>query len=203
MSTGGAGAAVPEGGHAGRPAGAARLGRRPTDRAEDALAWALAAAALLVLLAAVLLGWTAAADGAARAARDAVHVTPVRAVLLEATPLNDGPGAWAAPALVPARLVGAPGGERVVPVPVRGYAVAGTEVPAWVDRAGAVVPEPRTAGDAAWGGVVVAVTVLALGWLVVGAAWSGTRAVLLRCNAAAWEREWAAVEPVWSGRRDA
>jgi hypothetical protein len=67
-------------------------------------------------------------------------------------------------------------------------------------RARDAVPEPGAAGATfaawAWGGAVALA-----GWAALGLAWLGLRALTSRRNARAWERDWARVEPRWSGRR--
>jgi hypothetical protein len=73
-------------------------------------------------------------------------------------------------------------------------------VPIWVDRSGAVAAAPerpaevtRTAFTDATGVLIVGLLALAVIWTVVG--W-GIRQV----DMARWGREWAQVEPRWSGR---
>ena len=74
-------------------------------------------------------------------------------------------------------------------------------VPVWVDRHGPVAGAPIMRTDpvtaAAGGGLGVAV----LGVAVLLAAWTGTRRYIDARNSAAWAREWARVEPEWSGRQ--
>jgi len=38
------------------------------------------------------------------------------------------------------------------------------------------------------------------GWAVLALVWTTVRAATARRNATAWAREWAVVEPDWSGR---
>jgi hypothetical protein len=178
-----------------RMTGVTRPPRRWTDRLEDAAAWVLIAAALLVLLAAVALTATMMDHGTARAAAESAARARTGAVLLDPAPALPGrngvkmmPARWTAPdGRTASGLVAAPSG-----------APAGAMVTVWVDRSGSLVTPPLTQLDAVLSGVVSGLLVLAVGGLGVAAAWAGVRAWIGTRNAAAWEREWAGVEPVWS-----
>ncbi|WP_051939765.1 Rv1733c family protein [Phaeacidiphilus oryzae] len=77
---------------------------------------------------------------------------------------------------------------------------AGTRTQLWVDDSGRPVPPPRTQSDitvdALWtsGSTLLAEAMLGVAAVTVG------RAVLHRRAQRAWEREWAQVEPRWTGR---
>ncbi|GAA4974078.1 hypothetical protein WHI96_20200 [Pseudonocardia tropica] len=77
----------------------------------------------------------------------------------------------------------------------------GDRVPAWVGTDGRLAPPPSTPADAVTVAVAagfITAIVWAAGVLVAGRlvfAWNG------RAFARAWEEDWAAVEPGWSGRR--
>ncbi|MGE3288523.1 MAG: hypothetical protein AB7J32_20830 [Pseudonocardia sp.] len=174
-----------------------RLPRRLPDRIEDAAAWLLATLVLLAALGAVLVGravYEAAAHEQART--DRVEVT---ATLLQDVPLAVMPGP--AVAAVPARAawVG-PDGPHTGEITVAGQLQAGSAYPIWVDRSGRPAPAPPSTVDAVAAGFAIAMSVLVGVWSVLGGLWWAVRAWTLRLACAAWEREWAAVEPRWSRR---
>jgi hypothetical protein len=72
-------------------------------------------------------------------------------------------------------------------------------------RAEAAVRVPElahrtSAGTATVVGWTWGVAVVLAGWAVLALLWAAVRAATARRNAAAWAREWALVEPTWSGR---
>jgi hypothetical protein len=77
---------------------------------------------------------------------------------------------------------------------------AGTPVPVWVDRAGAVttasVGRADALRDATFGATAIVVPTL----LVLGAVWALVHLGVGRANLARWQSEWAQVEPAWSRR---
>ena len=73
-------------------------------------------------------------------------------------------------------------------------------MPIWVDREGRHAPAPPTRVDAVVLGVVAAVGVVVVGCLALAGTWLGVRSWIRALNTAAWAREWALVEPEWSGR---
>jgi hypothetical protein len=178
-----------------QPSRTGRLPRRVTDRVEDAAAWALTAAALLVLLWAVL-GGVGVYTGAAEQARaDAQERVPVDAVLV-GDPVYGAPGSLA---LRSAHYVD-PAGDHEIAVTVVGRPPAGSTVRAWADQAGRLVAPPLSGAGAVVLGASAAVGIILLGGLVLGATWRGLRWWLDLRNAAEWDREWARVEPEWSRR---
>jgi len=86
-------------------------------------------------------------------------------------------------------------------VPVGIGALAGTRVILWTDANGAAVDAPRghgrTVGNAILAGVLAAVATT----VVFGLARLALRHILDRYRLAAWQIEWSAVEPQWTGRR--
>jgi len=178
-----------------RLTGVARLPRRRTDRLEDVAAWLLVAAGLLVLLAAVAVTGTVLDHGSARAAAESAERTRTGAVLLEPAPATPS---GTAVTTVPARWTASDGRTGEARVAVRSGTPAGAVVAVWVDRSGSVVAPPSTRLDAVLSGVVSGLLVLAVGGLALAAAWAGVRTWAGTRNAAAWERDWARVEPVWS-----
>jgi hypothetical protein len=77
----------------------------------------------------------------------------------------------------------------------------GSTVRTWVDRSGAVTAPPAD-HRVIVGSVFVAVTATCqLSWLVLLAAAMLVRRALDRRRLNAWEAEWRASGPLWSGRR--
>jgi hypothetical protein len=196
-----------------RPAGsrlARRLGfdrnplRRGTDRVEAVL-WLML---VILFVAAVPAAAVAAGRQAdhldlhrAQAQRAANHL--VTAVLLRDAPVTGTPnpyssvqGSW-----VPARWQPAGQPPRTGEV----YAVAGARkgstVRIWTDPVGAMTDPPLGHREVV-GDVCLAVTATCLiSWLVLLAAWTLGRRALDRRRLSAWEAEWRARGPLWTGRR--
>lgn len=182
------------------PVGALR--GRTTDGAEDAVAWLLVSLALLGALVGFGVGREAHADTVARSVAERAEPVRVRAVLVEVArevgPVDGVAPSWTRP--VRARWT-PPGGTAVIGfVPVTGPRSAGDAVAVWVDRGGRVVAAPVTEATAtveAWSrGTAVAL----VGWGGLGLVWLGVRRATAARNAVRWGRDWARVEPVWSGR---
>ncbi len=183
-----------------RPPVRGRLPRRVTDRVEDAAAWLLAIAALFGLL---LAAW-----GAVRVYEEAVDQSRIAyrdRVEVEVEVLDDAPVRYREPdsdtvALRSVRFTDSIGREHVTSMPVAGESPTGTVVRRWVDRAGRIVPAPMTGLDAIVLGAFAGVGSAAAGAVGLAVAWAAVRRVLDARNDAAWEREWAGIEPTWSGR---
>jgi hypothetical protein len=128
--------------------------------------------------------------------------TPVKAVLLgDATPLASSVDQGSTPmAQVPVRYTDTDGVVRDGLAPVDGTQHAGDTVTIWLDRAHHIVPKPTDATDAGAAGYVAGGVVLFVSLAMLTVAWYGVRHVVLLRNCAQWEREWAIVEPLWSGR---
>jgi hypothetical protein len=175
-----------------------RLPRRRTDRIEDGAAWLLTTAGLLLLLfgAVTGLGVHGALVERGRAAEH--EVVRVDAVLLADSPVDDGAPGSTTPRT--ARYVDAAGQAHEVVLPGVGRAPAGSSVLIWVDRAGRLAAAPPTGADAVVIGIVACVGTIGVGCAVLVGLWLGVRRWLLARNTAAWAREWAVVEPEWSGR---
>jgi hypothetical protein len=73
-------------------------------------------------------------------------------------------------------------------------------MPMWVDRSGELTGAPTSAIDAVRHAAAGAVGVLAVGAAVLICAGAAFRGEVQRITMARWEREWARVEPRWSGR---
>jgi hypothetical protein len=100
--------------------------------------------------------------------------------------------------VVLARWTLSDGTERTGAVRAGTGAKRGDRVPIWLDQAGNPVGRPITYRRAAMAGATVAVG----GWLVAVAFLCGffllARVGLDRSRSAAWQRDWARVEPAWT-----
>jgi hypothetical protein len=175
------------------------LRARGTDRFEDLVAWVLTSCAAGVVLLAVAVGQAGAAHTLDRSRAEAAARTPARAELLEdvdGAVLTDGSRSRNALA----RWTGPDGRVAQGRVAVTSQHVVGDTVSIWTDRTGRVVPAPTKPSAASAVGWTWGVAVTLGGWAVLALLWIAVRAVTARRNAAAWAREWAVVEPNWSGR---
>jgi hypothetical protein len=104
--------------------------------------------------------------------------------------VGQAPVVWTAPSGVEHRAV--------VAVPVR--AKAGSDVFIWVDRNGDRTSPPLGDGDVVTAAVGRALLTYVGICLVAVAAYRLFRRLLERSRARRWATEWAAVEPVWTGK---
>jgi hypothetical protein len=163
---------------------------RPTDVLEDLVAWLLLVVGLCAVGAAVLVGHRAYDD--VRQRGHGARAVPVRVLLLAAAPGR--------PQAVPAVWTAPDGTERTVEVVVPEPLPAGSAVTAWVERETGTATTPPSATEAAAVGVGAGLGVVAVAASLLLGAWCAVRWATGRHNAAAWAREWARVEPVWSRR---
>jgi hypothetical protein len=178
--------------------------RRGTDRVEAALR--------LVMIILMVVAVPAAAVAAGRwADHDTLHLAQlqrmvnhqVTAVLLEDAPkigipdpYTSVPTTW-----VPARWQPPGQPPRTGQVLALAGAHKGSTVRTWIDRSGAVT-NPPVDHRIVVGNVLIAVMVTFLGsWLLLLAAGVLVRRVLDRRRLRAWEAEWRASGPLWSGHR--
>ena len=180
-----------------------RIPKRGTDWLEDVAAWVLASLSLLGAAVSLMVGLQVHGSLMERAALESTARTPVRAVLLQDTqvvPAADdqqtGPVVQ-----VPVRWVDTDGTVRVDEASVTGLPRAGDTVQVWADRSHHLVPAPTNPDDATAAGVVATGITLFLSVAVLMVAWCGVRHLTFTRNYARWAREWAEVEPRWSGRR--
>jgi hypothetical protein len=169
--------------------------RTGIERAAAVVRWAVPVAALVVLVVAVLLGDTAGTRAVSRAAPDLrrTEATTVGSAPLRAPDENAlVPQVW-----VPAVWLARDGTSRLGPLAVAPGTPAGRSVPIWVDAAGRPVPPPVTgAADALVAGALTAL----LGGAVIAAALGLTTVAAARQRSRRLAAEWAATEPLWSGR---
>jgi hypothetical protein len=180
------------------PRGAqARLPRRATDRVEDLAAWVLSAALLVVAVAAVVAGLSVHDTAAARARDETANRVCVTAVLTADAPVVAGSEPADIRVLVPAEWLDPAGTRHTGTVDALEGTPAGTRLPVWLDRSGAVVAPPLSPTGVGLAGFLAGGIVLVSGGLVLLVLWLLLRHVTALCNAEAWEREWARVGPAW------
>jgi hypothetical protein len=171
----------------------------------------LTAAAECVLLTAALVGVLcslalgvrvshAVADQANAQSHDRIAVP---AVITHINGLPDPDSRSSYPVSVAIRWTGRDGLNRVGTTQVRGQPSPGDTVTAWVDRTtNRIVPAPKTMADALFAALGIWLFTLTGLGAAVGICWAGLRRCSLAAACAAWEREWATIEPIWTGRRE-
>jgi hypothetical protein len=180
--------------------------RNPLCRPVDRLRSRVVLAGLAIVLVALSFCWYPALlvdrHEAADAARMARHDHLVEAtVAVASTPSND-PQPFGTSSGFDTRLGWAfPAGRgHDAVLNTVGALPKGARVPVWVDDTGTLTVAPRSgaeiAMDAAWAGVTALIGELALVAVAVGM----FDRLLTRGSRHAWEKEWATVEPTWSGR---
>ena len=175
------------------------LRARGTDRFEDLIAWMLTTCAGATVLLAAMIGQLGYDHTLVRAETEAAARTPARAQLLEdvdGTVLADG----SRPRTALARWTAPDGHQIQGSVVIATRHTAGDGVPVWLDHDGRIVGAPMTGASATVVGWTWGVAIVLAGWALLALLWTGVRAWTVRNNAAAWAREWAVVEPSWSGR---
>jgi hypothetical protein len=178
---------------------AGSLRARGTDRFEDLVAWVLTTCAAGVVLFAIAVGHLGADHTLARSRAESAARTPAHAELLEdidGAALVDGTRSRTALA----RWTGPDGRVAQGRVVVTTKHVVGDTVSIWIDRTGRLALAPTQPGTATAVGWTWGVAVTLGGWALLALLWTAVRAATARRNAAAWAREWAVVEPNWSGR---
>lgn len=177
--------------------------RRGSDRAEAWIRISFVAVFLIAgPLTAVALGHWADDSAVSAASAQAAAEYRVRAVLLRSAPAARTYQAYRHSrfAWVRAQWTGPDGTSHTGDVPAAPGARSGSAVTIWTDTFGALASPPI--GHAQILGRVVAfaaVVPAALAIVLPSVLWA-TRRVLDRRRLAAWERDWAAVEPRWNRR---
>ncbi|GAA2570133.1 Rv1733c family protein [Pseudonocardia hydrocarbonoxydans] len=175
--------------------------RRFTDVVEDVAARVLTSLGAFLLVAAVLAGFAAYGATVEKGLVERATRTPTGAVLVEDTPVASG-ARGTAPGLVPVRATwtGSDGVPRTGQVRGAPEQRAGSAVTIWLDHDGRVVPPPVGEAEAVTAVGVAGAGPLLIGGLLLGGCWAAVRSLTGRVDAALWEREWAQIEPGWSGR---
>ena len=177
--------------------------RRGTDRIEAALRLVLMVLLVAgVPLAAVLAGQRADHAALNRAYREQAADHLVTAVLLQQAPATGTPdpytsvqttwvsARWQPPGL-PART-----GEVLATAGAR----KGSTVQTWIDPSGAITDPPLDHRDIAGDVCIAVVATCLMSWLVLLASSTLARRALDRRRLRAWDAEWRASGPLWSGR---
>ena len=178
--------------------------RRGTDRIEAALRLVL----VVLLVAAVPAAAVVAGQRAdhlgldrARAQRAADHL--VTAILLEQAPATGSPDPYTSvqTAWVPARWQ--PPGQQARTGEVLAVAGAGkgSTVRIWTDPSGVITDPPLDHRDITGDVCVAVIATCLISWLVLLALGALARRALDRRRLSAWDAEWRANGPHWSGRR--
>lgn len=181
------------------------LQRRSIDTIEELVTWTLITLALLTVVLAATVAARRYGEWMHRAEIETGERTPVQAVLLEPTPQglavdDDGRAGRLLPAPVPVRYTAPDGTQQRAQANVMGPRPAGVTVPMWLDRSGELTGAPTSRLDAVWHAAAGGLGVLAIGAAVLVCGGAAFRNELQRITMARWEREWARVEPQWSGR---
>lgn len=158
----------------------------------------VSAAVVAASLALVFLGSTA--YTAARAEQTSRHLVTARLVEAAGPPLIVPGAPAAASPYAFAQWTMPDGGQHTGLVRADPYQPAGTEVSIWVDTAGKPTAAPATPAEATTQAALL-VGLAALGFAVaIGMTARRTAAADRRRRYAAIDREWAQVEPEWTGR---
>jgi hypothetical protein len=182
-----------------------RLKRRPIDTIDELVTWTLITLALLTAVLAATVAARRYGEWMHRADVETRERTQVQAVLLEPAPQllavdSQGRAVRVLPAPVPVRYTAPDGTEQRAVAPVMGPRPAGFTVPMWLDRSGEATSAPTRGVDAVRHAAAGGLGVLAIGAAVLVCCGAAFRNELQRITMARWEREWAQVEPRWSGR---
>ena len=182
-----------------------RLQRRSIDTIEDLVTWMLITLALLTAVLAATVAARRYGEWMQRAEIETRERTQVQAVLLEPAPQlfavdSQGRAVRLLPAPVPIRYTAPDGTQQLAQAHVMGPRPAGVTVPMWLDRSGELTGAPTSGVDAVRHAAAGGLGVLAIGAAVLVCSGAAFRSELQRITMARWEREWAQVEPRWSGR---
>lgn len=172
--------------------------RRTTDRIEDVTSWLLIAAGIVLIALSCAFGLGTSSTMAERARTEAQDRAPAVARLHTASAATAGDLAARSPVMVAASWPDRQGVEHTGLVSAPAQLQAGSTVPIWIDRTGALVPAPLSATDVLVCSVIAAVVAFGLGAGTLTLIWLLVRRATLAHNYAQWEREWRAVAPIWS-----
>jgi hypothetical protein len=176
----------------------ARRTGRWTDRVEDATAWILLAAGLLVVLLGGVFGIAVHDRLTDQGRAEALDRKPAVATLLNAAPSIGSDSTLSMPVEVAATWRDRAGVPHTGTVPAPQGLEADSTVQIWIDRSGAAVSEPTSDGVALEIATITAAITVLGGAIVLAALWRVVPRITLSCNCAAWEREWREVAAIWS-----
>jgi hypothetical protein len=196
------------GGHLARLARRLGFDRNPLRRGTDRIEAAMRLVMMIMLVAAVpaaavLVGQRAdhLALNRARAQQAADHL--VTAVLLEQAPATGSPDPYTSVQITWVQARWQPPGlpPRTGEVLATAGAPKGSTVATWIDASGAVTSSPPDHRDIAGDVCIAVIATCLVSWLVLLASGTLVRRALDRRRLNAWEAEWRASGPLWSGRR--
>ncbi len=172
--------------------------RRRVDRLESAVLLGVLVTALLVVPAAAALGTTVHGRTEHAAAQRRAELRQVQARTVESTEdiVPSTPGQVTTQVRITwSEASGSPkGGFAEVTIGTK----AGTELPIWLDRSGAMARAPRDPADSAALGSAAGLTLPMLAWPMLWAAFRLARRPLDRRRAQDWAREWEQVSTRWT-----
>jgi hypothetical protein len=179
--------------------------RRPADRIEAAVRLATA---MLILVAVPIAAFVAGQRADQRFLRDAQAQRradrQVSAVLTQDVPVSStatDPYVTVQTTWAPARWTAPDGSAHSGQVLVPAGVSRGTKTPIWINASGAITDPPAGHSDVV-AEVSVTVMVTSLGLIIVPLSALGlTRRALDRRRLGAWEAEWRAAGPLWTGHR--
>jgi hypothetical protein len=172
--------------------------RRTTDRIEDVTSWLLLTAGIALIALSCAFGLGTSSALAERARTEAQDRAPGVARLHAASTPTAGDLAARSPVMVAASWRDQQGVEHTGLVSAPAQQQAGSTVPIWVDRTGAVVTAPLSSTDVLVCSVIAALVAFGFGAGTLTLIWLLVRRATLAHNYAQWEREWRAVAPIWS-----
>ncbi|GAA4547135.1 hypothetical protein GCM10023175_30820 [Pseudonocardia xishanensis] len=147
---------------------------------------------------AVLFGWAAVSGGRIRAVHEQTSRARVEATVLTAG-VRDGVEGGRTRVSAVWRPPGA--GPHTGPLMVTGVPRPGDVEPLWVDRTtGEPAPPPTRVATAVVRGLTTGAVACAIVLAGVALLWLGVHAGTRLVNSRRWARDWARVEPTWSGR---
>jgi hypothetical protein len=182
--------------------------RNPLRRGTDRIQAALRLVTVVVLVAGVPAAAVAAGRQADHLALNRAHAQQtterlVTAVLLQNGPANGVPEPYTdvQTVWVPARWQPPGQPPRTGQVLAVAGARQGSAVPTWIDSSGAVTAPPMDHRDIVGDVCVAVVATCLVSWLLLLVSGALARRALDRRRLRAWEAEWRAGGPLWSGRR--
>jgi len=184
------------------------LGSGPLKRSSDRLQFGarLLMVVLLLTLAVpvgLAVGTAVYTQGRADAAVQAAARHRTTAQLLEAPsrpPASTSDGAPEPPARARVTWAVPSGGTRQAVVDVPDGALNHSAIRIWVDEAGALTRPPLSTGDAVREGVALGIFAFLAFTVLTVLSYESVRLLLDHSRARSWAVEWAAVEPVWTGK---
>ena len=177
--------------------------RRGTDRIEAVLRLVLMVLLVVAVpAAAVLAGQRADHVALNRAYREQATDHLVTAVLLQQAPATGTPDPYTSvqTTWVPARWQPPGLPARTGEVLALAGARQGSTVRIWIDASGAITDPPLAHRDIAGDICIAVVATCLMSWLVLLASSTLARRALDRRRLRAWDAEWRASGPLWSGR---